>query len=83
MERSEHFKRAAQVVKDLEQQLLKCDETSLLLDAMCETTTRQVEEHFEKCLTLLAARKATLLDDIDKRWHAQSISCIHYTTDLY
>jgi hypothetical protein len=69
MENSEKFKDITSIVCTLEQHIKQCDEINQRLEKEhCDITTL-IEEHFDKCLSFLAARKIALLDQAEKKWN--------------
>lgn len=74
MEQSEYFRGVIAFIKELEQQLLKCNETFHTIQHAGEDVAKEIEEHFAKCLSLLAARKAALLSEVESKLNDQSMN---------
>jgi hypothetical protein len=72
MEQSAGFKDAVSKVAELEQQLSLCEK----MIGECENSEtdakHEINEHFAKCLSLLAARKEALLGEVAQKAVVQS-----------
>lgn len=60
MEHNEHI---VALIKDLENQLVKCEEAYTLIENSGVEVEKEIEEYFEKAMNVLAARKAKMLHE--------------------
>jgi hypothetical protein len=60
MEQSEHYQRAISFSAQLDQQLNRCDEVYLLLAKGSAIAIKEINEHFDLCMSLLQARRSAL-----------------------
>jgi hypothetical protein len=80
MERSEGFKSSVATIKALEGQLAACGRVLKECERAEVKAEQEIEEHFEKCMNALAARKATLLRTVEERVSTRSMfHMLHYT----
>jgi thioesterase domain-containing protein len=73
MEANEEFRRVAATIKQLELKLLLIGEKSKINEQYGEEAEQEIEEHFERCLIALAARKDSLLRDLAMEISNQSM----------
>jgi hypothetical protein len=67
MEQSEAFKSGAATIKALEKQLEACRNSGGECEQRAVELTKEIEEHFAKCMNTLAARKEVLLREIAQK----------------
>jgi len=67
MERSEGFKRSETTIKALEGQLAACGRVLKECELAEVKAQQKIEEHFDKCMNALAARKDALLRIVEER----------------
>jgi hypothetical protein len=67
MEQSEAFKSGAATIKALEKQLEACRNIGGECEQRAVELTKEIEEHFAKCMNTLAARKEVLLREIAQK----------------
>jgi hypothetical protein len=72
MEQSEAFKNGVTTVKALEKQLETCKNMGRVCKQSAVEVTKEIEEHFAKCMNALAARKDTLLREVAQEVSNQS-----------
>jgi ribonucleotide monophosphatase NagD (HAD superfamily) len=67
MQQSEVFKSGEATIKYLEKQLEACGKINIVCEKSVGKATKEIEEHFLKCVNALAARKEVLLKQIAQR----------------
>jgi hypothetical protein len=65
MEQSEAFKSGQATIKALEKQLDVCGKIGQVCEKSAAEVTKEIEEHFAKCMNALAARKEALLKEVE------------------
>ena len=73
MEKSEAFRTAVAKLQAFEKQLLSCSQALKDVDDSSTQAEELIEEHFNRCENVLAARKGVLLDAIKKKVAIQSM----------
>jgi hypothetical protein len=79
MQQSEVFKSGEATIKYLEKQLEACGKINIVCEKSAGEATREIEEHFAKCVNALAARKEVLLKQIAQRVADQSKAVSFFT----
>lgn len=74
MEENEGFKHISRKIEALKQQLLVCDENFKAMEQYGKEAEKEIEEHFEKCMSALASRKALLKSECMVQVHNYSMS---------
>eukprot|EP00026_Physarum_polycephalum_P011895 Phypoly_transcript_12143.p1 GENE.Phypoly_transcript_12143~~Phypoly_transcript_12143.p1 ORF type:complete len:350 (+),score=90.74 Phypoly_transcript_12143:65-1114(+) len=71
MEHSQQYINAVALSERLKQQIDECDQTLTTWEKARTETISEIEEHFAQCVSILAARKAALLADLDDKLTVQ------------
>ena len=68
------------IIETFEQELVKCDEREKEQQRKYEEVEREIEDHFAKCESALAARKVFLLNECSNHLSTQSMLLYIYST---
>lgn len=74
MEQNEEYKRVEGMIRDIEQQLALCNNTSQTCEVSGRDAEREIEEHFARVMNNLAARKQVLLREVEQKVANQRMS---------
>ena len=83
MENSEEFKRMVTCINQLEQQLLSIQEDAMVNEKYGVEAEEEIESYFARCEQALAARKVTLLRELEEKIKSQSILLLFLTFPLF
>jgi hypothetical protein len=67
MQQSEVFRSGEATIKVLERQLKACANVGRVCEQSAVEATREIEEHFARCINALAARKDALLSEVAEK----------------
>ena len=73
MEQSKGFQSVALIIQMFEQELVKCDGREKEQQQKYEEVEKEIEDHFAKCESVLAARKLFLLNECSTHLSTQSM----------
>ena len=73
MEQTQEFRSIIVVIESLEEELLKCNQKQKDNKQKYEEVEREIEDHFARCESALAARKQFLLNECSSHLNSQGM----------